>query len=710
MDMAVRATGKEAQKEELQTRSFELYYKALTDTDVAIEQYAVEDKTHFPDTPTTIRLPKRTDPIAIRSFYRLALAHRAMHLQLGTFAFDISKIPDERVRAALQPSSEGASDFEIFFGTFSDVPLAQLIFEILEDARIDASLPLAYPGLSHSLQMAIDAELNSRPAWGNLPPRGAAVELALRLSMDRDVRQIPSAIREPAEDLIEIFHNIDWKSASVEQTALATVRLYGIVSSLPNLGVIDGSRFELVRSDLSFPQTTLISPDWWPEGDRVRLEGDDVLFLSLPGVGYRGSLGAFFTQAPAASGPDHQALYRMTSDTDLGDAIAELTADRSVTGPPEPLPHDHHDVSRHLHNHEEGELKSRGSNTFIYPEWDVFLNRYRNNWCRVVQRKASAAGAMERSLLQIRYANELRRLRRVMDIPPSQAFVTERRTPNGSEIDYNAAVDAMIDFRAGCGIHDSVYQDLRRKKRDISVLLLIDVSASTAERVENAEPIELALSQVISPQHKLRPPRILDIEVISSLLCTSALTAVGDAFAVWSFSGTGREQVILSEIKGFNEPFSGIFVSKAAAMKPVHATRLGSAVRHCGMVLSKLQSDTKVLLVLTDGRPFDIDYGSGYGEDGSQSYALADSDKALSELIQAGVEPYVLTVDPSGEEYVSEFKSVKVEVLDDVKTLPEKLLQLYRNLIERDAKPAARRSSIHGARKITGQTSGGTTR
>ena len=710
MDRAMSTTDSESQGMGLQTRSFELYFKALTDTDVTIEQYAVEDKTHYPDTPTTIRLPRTTDPIAVRDFYRLALAHRAMHLQLGTLEFDISKIADERVRGALQPSTEGASNLEIFFSSFSDVPLAQLIFEILEDARIDASLPLAYPGLGRSLHMAIDAEMKSRPAWGNLPPRGAAVELALRLSMDRHLRQIPSAIREPAKDLIQIFRNIDWNNASVEQMALATIELYGLVSSLPNLGVIDGSRFEIVSSDRSSPQTTLVWQDWWPEGDRVRLEGDDVLLLSLPGVAYRGSLAAFFTQAPTASGPDHQALYRMQSVTGADDRMVDVTANRSLTGPPEPLPHDHHDVSRHLHFHEDGELKPLGSNTFIYPEWDVFLGRYRSNWCRVVQRKASAAGPMERSSLQIRYANELRRLRRVMDIPPSQAFVTERRTPNGSEIDYDAAVDAMIDFRAGCGIHDSVYQDLRRKKRDISVLLLIDVSASTAERVENAEPIDLGLSSVISSQHKLRPPRILDIEVISSLLCTSALSAVGDAFAVWSFSGTGREQVILSEIKGFNEPFSGVFVSKAAAMKPVHATRLGSAVRHCGMVLSKLQSDTKVLLVLTDGRPFDIDYGSSYGEDGSQSYALADSDKALSELIQAGVEPYVLTVDPSGEEYVSEFKSVKVEVLDDVKALPEKLLQLYRSLIDREAKPAARRSSNHGARKLTGQTSGGITR
>ena len=146
----------------------------------------------------------------------------------------------------------------------------------------------------------------------------------------------------------------------------------------------------------------------------------------------------------------------------------------------------------------------------------------------------------------------------------------------------------------------------------------------------------------------------------------------------------------LSEIKGFNEPLSGVVVSKAAGLKPMHATRLGSAVRHCGMLLSRLQSETKVLLVLTDGRPYDIDYGTGYGEEKSQSYALADSDRALSEVIAAGIEPYVITVDPSGEEYISEFRSVRPELLNDVKDLPERLLRLYKGLLDRNAVKVSR--------------------
>jgi len=709
MANVANTVNRESVGEDVQTRPYELYFRALSGNDVTIEQYAPEDPAHYPDTPTTIRLPRTTAGVSKRSFYRLALAHRSLHLQLGTYDFQIHKITNTLLRNTLTPSDEGASDLEVFFAAFSDIPLAKLIFEILEDARIDACLPLIYPGLKGQLQSAISSELLSRPDWAGLPPRGAVVEFALRRSMDPRINQVPEAIAEAARETLIIYDSLNLLEASIEDIAAACVQMYSVVNSLPNLGALGKSGTKVLDASDCTKSISSLWPSQWPEEGRVRLEGDDVLLISLPGISYRGSIGSFLVKAPSASGPDHQALYRMRSVSDVGEAGEILTTKSTVSGPPEPLPHDHHDVSRHLHSHEEGSLRPMGAKTFLYPEWDKYQGQYRRNWCRVVQISAPAGGALERSVLQIRYAKELRRLRRAMDVPLSQAFEVERRAPDGPDIDYDAAVGALIDFRTGAGTNDFVYQDLRRARRDISVLLLIDVSASTAERVEDAEPIESALPRDISPNPTLRPPRILDIEMISSLLCTSALDAVGDAFSVWTFSGTGRERVVLSEIKGFSEPMSGMVVSRASAIKPIHATRLGAAVRHCGMVLSKLQSQTKVLLILTDGRPFDIDYGTSYGEAESQSYALADSDKALWELSVAGIEPYVLTVDPAGEEYVSELASAKVEILEDVSSLPEKLLRLYKGLLDRDHNLPNHRHAAHGF-KTTIQSLGGHTR
>ena len=178
----------------------------------------------------------------------------------------------------------------------------------------------------------------------------------------------------------------------------------------------------------------------------------------------------------------------------------------------------------------------------------MYQHRYRKNWCRVIEEKPLAATDGEKVSLQVRYAKELNRLRRVMEIPNSNAFTPQRRRSGGPDLDYDAAVDAMIDLRSGMEPSENIYIDLVRKKRDVAILILIDISASTAERVENAEPILLDLSGLPGQQVKERPPRILDLEIISSLLCSNALEGVGDAFSIWAFSGTGREHVILSEI------------------------------------------------------------------------------------------------------------------------------------------------------------------
>ena len=273
-------------------------------------------------------------------------------------------------------------------------------------------------------------------------------------------------------------------------------------------------------------------------------------------------------------------------------------------------------------------------------------------------------------------------------------------------MDCDAAVNALGDIRAGCDIDESSYLNQRKKRRtDLSVLVLVDVGVSRAEMVKDAELVKLVLFPTLSP-HQLRPPRILEIEVISSLLCTSTLNPVWDSFRIWSSSDTGREQVVLSEIERFNGPISGVLAARTAGMKPVHATRLGAAIRHCGMVLSKLQTETKLLRILTDGRPFEIDYRKSLGEEESQQYAqqyaCADSDKASYEPTERGIEPYVGTFDPSTVECISELKSVKVEVSN-------MRARLYMGLLDGNAAVVGG-NHRYGPNEVISQTSGGITR
>jgi nitric oxide reductase activation protein len=262
------------------------------------------------------------------------------------------------------------------------------------------------------------------------------------------------------------------------------------------------------------------------------------------------------------------------------------------------------------------------------------------------------------------------------------AFVVQRRSRSGDEVDYDAALEAMIDRRSGASTSDAIYESLRRERRDVAVGILIDVSSSTAERVPGAEPLWSSPTLDHLPGSGRRPPRILDLEILSSLLCMAALDSVGDRFAAWTFSGTGRERVVVSVLKGFDEPFDGRVVSRAAAVKPMHATRMGAAIRHCTARMRAARATTNVLIVLSDGRPTDIDYGTEYGDDGSLRYALADTARALGEARKQGIRPYLLTVDVTGEDYLGDLGTVDAEVLCDLNVLPERLTGLYRHLTD----------------------------
>lgn len=668
---------------ELRLEAYEMYFKALTGRNVTIEEFDLETRFPFPDTPTTLRLPRCVNKLPKLNFFQIALAHRAQRMTTSTFIADISQIVDSEKLVKLDDETTGftESPLELFFRCFSDRRLAQFIYQCLDDMKIDLNLPQYFPGLADKLTQVIGASLSDRPSVMGMVPKAAAMELLIQASLGQRYSALPVPLVEAGSDIYGIIDTINFFNSDQQSVLEATVRIYRCINGLPSLGKITESDNLIDIETRNLPQLRHLWPESWPESARTRIEGDDILDVNVPPVEFRGTIEALIGDAPAASGPDHQALYRLSKLASSTNSEPDRDGELKLDGPPEPLPHEHHDLARELHRHEEGQLHKKGSNSYLYPEWDVYQQRYRKNWCRVVEEKPSAANDSEKVSLQARYAKELNRLKRVMEIPNSNAFISERRRSGGPDLDYDAAVDALIDLRSGMEPSEDIYIDLVRKKRDIAILILLDISASTAERVEDAEPILLNLSGLASQEQKQRPPRILDLEIISSLLCCNALEGVGDAFSIWAFSGTGRERVILSEIKSFNQSMSGVVVSRAAALKPVHATRLGTAVRHCGKILGKIQAERKLLLVLTDGRPYDTDYGTSYGERESQSYAIADSDMAFKEIAGMAIDPYVLTIDAQGEEYVSLFRNVKVDVLKDIAQLPERLLKLYLNLV-----------------------------
>lgn len=154
-----------------------------------------------------------------------------------------------------------------------------------------------------------------------------------------------------------------------------------------------------------------------------------------------------------------------------------------------------------------------------------------------------------------------------------------------------------------------------------------------------------------------------------------ALDEIGDQFAIYGFSGTGRDNVEFKIGKDFDDGASPATWAAVEAMKPLRYTRMGPAVRHATAKLAVQPARTRMLLVISDGYPQDVDYGRDRHD---RDYGMYDTARALTDAAALGIQTFCLTIDPSGHDYLSEMcPEERYAVLDDVEALPEELAQLY---------------------------------
>lgn len=653
-------------------RAAEFYYLALSGQVVTVEAVPDEQGVTYPDSERTLRLPTvvptqaGVDPT---SWHRVALAHRALHHELGSFAFEAQRAHARIAAGVAAMGEESRSELERFLACFGDRHLAILLFTILEELRIDSALPRAMPGLAHAHERMRRAAAASRPSLATMASRAAAVEFLVRCSLAVIPETVPAPIGAAAATLAALAEPLRRPAATVEDAANATVQAYTVVARLPNLGVLQG-RSE-VRPALGHEAAPW--PSSWPETARTAIEGDTILRVAVAQVAYRDDLSARLVMAPPAPAPNEQAVYRWTAEP-----FVAAPSGTSLPGPPEPLPHEHHEVMRELNEQVEGPLARRGPNEFLYPEWDAPRARLVGRWCRIIEETARESDPQHVTQLQQAHQLLVSRLRRLMQLTVPRAYVRQRGVADGDDLDLDASVDALVDLRAGRSPRDGVYEALRPRRRSVAVGLLLDASSSTGERLEDAPPLLPSPDPRCTPGYRDRP-RVLDLEILSALLCLSAIDAVGDACAAWSFSGTGRAQVRVSTLKALHEPMTAAVFRRAAALRPGHATRLGAAIRHTAARLSRSETATRVLIVLTDGCPYDIDYGQQYGEVAASDYAVEDTVQALAAAETGGVRPFLLAIGADGAQMPLAAPPYG-EALDDVTLLPQRLTRLYRDL------------------------------
>ncbi|XXG30916.1 MAG: VWA domain-containing protein [Ferrovum myxofaciens] len=293
---------------------------------------------------------------------------------------------------------------------------------------------------------------------------------------------------------------------------------------------------------------------------------------------------------------------------------------------------------------------------YHYAEWDYQMQLERPDWCTVLEKRPIPGEVEVIDDIVVKYKSIIGRLKYLIEAMQPQGVQRLRKQEDGDEIDLNAAVRAMIEMRMGEQPDPRVMMRNVRKVRDLSVLLLIDLSESTNDLVLGSNNTVLQLARE------------------ATVLLANALDKIGDPFAIHGFDSNGRHDVEYYRFKDFDMPYNDLAKSRLAGMRGQLSTRMGAAMRHAGSILKRRPSSRKLLLVVTDGEPADNDMRD-------PQYLRFDAKKAVEELTRSGITTYCLSLDPRADQYVSRiFGAKNYMVVDHVQRLPEKLPLLYMGL------------------------------
>lgn len=292
-----------------------------------------------------------------------------------------------------------------------------------------------------------------------------------------------------------------------------------------------------------------------------------------------------------------------------------------------------------------------------YPEWDFRVSRYHKESAIVRLQPPLLGDAAWAESVVARCPALLRQVQlRLEGLRPRR--IRYHRQPEGEEIDVNAWVNAFVERQAGLPPQDRLYQSVKAARRDIAVALLIDISGSTDGWV----------SQEL---------RIIDVEKEALLLVYLALTKLSDPFCIYAFSGESAQNVSLWPLKNFEENDRTLVQRRIAALEPQLYTRAGAAIRHVTNLLAATSARYRLLILLSDGKPNDVDHYEG-------RYGVEDMCQAVAEARLQAIHPFCITVDRHAPQYLARvFGARHYAILQQAEMLPVVLADVLRRLIRR---------------------------
>ncbi len=291
-----------------------------------------------------------------------------------------------------------------------------------------------------------------------------------------------------------------------------------------------------------------------------------------------------------------------------------------------------------------------------YPEWDYNTKTYRPDWVSLYEKLHYKGNPQKIDQILAKHDALAKRLKKLLELLKPQQMVRIRYQEEGSELDLDVAIRSLIDFKSGHTPDPRINMSHRNDGRDIAVMLLLDLSASLHDVPEGCQLSLLELSR----------------EAVSLLALT--IEQLNDPFAIAGFHSDTRHNVRYLHIKGYSEHWDDDVKARLSAMEAGYSTRMGAPIRHAAHYLENQPADKKLLLILTDGEPSDIDVDD-------DQLLIEDTRKAVEELSSKNIHTHCISLDKKADEYIGDiFGKNNYTVIDHVEKLPEKLPQLFMSL------------------------------
>lgn len=525
--------------------------------------------------------------------YRATAAHMAAHLMYGKTSV----------------SAEQLSPAQMFF------------IGLLEDARVEYLAVNSFPGLKKLWRSLMLAEYDEPVEHETVP---ILEKLALQL-LDSDIK----GDDEQLNSFVEKFHDeVHEHEEDNHFSWLMGVELYNIFAgrkAVPSLRILERYRIP------------------YRDDNRIVWHFEDIDWNS----------GAEYLPASQRQVRHKVSPLMMAHEVDCelaGDDAQEIWTCSDIMRVYED------DLTDSATSFNETMGKEPISDPFHYQEWDYQIQLHRPDWVTLYERRMPKGDPEEIDQILVEHKPIAHRIRQIIDLLSPAGVQRQRGMEDGDEVDINAAVDAMISIRMGEQPNPRITMRNVLKTRDLSVVVLLDLSESTNETIGNSEKTVLQLTRE------------------AATLVATAIEGIGDPFAIHGFASDGRHDVQYYRFKDFNQHYDDEAKARLAGMTGGLSTRMGSALRHAGHHLLKQPERRKLILLVTDGEPADID-------EQDPQHLRHDTKKAVEELYTNGVLSYCLTLDPHADAYVKRiFGESHYTIIDHVDRLPEQLPLLFASL------------------------------